>query len=141
MISLDYSIIPAIILFLTLVFALNYLLFKPLLKVQAQREERTVGQHEQARQRLSHHLDLFNRYEAAIRNGRLEGYRLQEQVRSDAMKKRAEALEQARKRAETLVQESRASMQAQVNAAKERLGREAHEIASGIAATVLQRSA
>lgn len=87
MISLDFSIIPAIVLFLTLVFALNYLLFKPLLKVQAEREERTVGQHEQARRRLSHHLDLFNRYVAAIRNGRMEGYRLQEQQRSDAMEK------------------------------------------------------
>jgi F-type H+-transporting ATPase subunit b len=141
MVSLDYSIIPAIILFLTLVVALNYLLFKPLLKVQALREERTAGQVERARQRLGHHLDLFNRYEATIRNGRLEGYRLQEQVRSDAMKKRAEALEQARKRAEMLVQESRTSMQAQVQVAKERLSLEAQEIASAIAAAVLRRSA
>ena len=141
MISLDFSIIPAIILFLTLVFALNYLLFKPLLKVQAEREERTAGQHEQARRRLSHHLDLFNRYIAAIRGGRMDGYRLQEQLRSDAMKKRAEALEQSRKRAEALVQESRTSIQVQVDAAKALLEREAHEMAGGIAAAVLHRSA
>ena len=141
MISLDFSIIPAIILFLILVVALNYLLFTPLLNIQSERDERTKGQQERTRQQLSQHRDLTNRYVAAIKHGRVEGYRVQEHARSDAMKERAEALEQARARAETLVHESRASMQAQVTAAIERLDREADEIASGIVATVLQRSA
>lgn len=39
------------------------------------------------------------------------------------------------------MQESRTSIQAQVNAAKALLEREAHEIAGGIAAAVLHRSA
>jgi F-type H+-transporting ATPase subunit b len=141
MISLDYSLIPAVLIFLTVVVALNYLLFKPLMKIQAQREERTTGQLEQARKKLDHHLDLFNRYQAAVKNARMEGYRRQEQVRSEAMKKRAEALEQARKRAEGLLLESRASIQAQVQGAKAQLSLEAHEIARSIAAAVLQRSA
>jgi F-type H+-transporting ATPase subunit b len=141
MVSLDYSLIPAIVIFLTLAIALNYLLFRPLLKVQAERERRTTGQVEQARNQLHHHLDLFNRYQTTIKAGRLEGYRLQEQVRSDAMKKRAQALELARNKAEAQVKESRVSIQEQVQEAKDQLGREAHEIARGIAATVLQRSA
>jgi F-type H+-transporting ATPase subunit b len=141
MISLDYSTIPAILIFLTVIIALNYLLFKPLMKVQAEREERTTGLMEAARKNLDQHLGLFNRYQATIKNGRLEGYRLQEQVRSEAMKKRAEALSKARSSAEQLVQESRVSIEAQIRSAKEQLGAEAHEIARGIAANILQRSA
>ncbi len=141
MISLDYSIIPAAIIFLTLVVALNYLLFRPLMKVRDEREERTTGLIAQANRKLDHHLDLFNRYQAAIKSGRLEGYRVQEQMRSEAMRKRAEALDQARKRAESLVQESRTSLQTQVQTAKDQLDREAQDIARRIAATVLQRSA
>ncbi len=141
MVSLDYSLIPAIIIFLTVAIALNYLLFRPLMRVQAEREGRTTGMIEQARKKLSHHLELFDRYKTAIKNGRLEGYRLQEQLRSDADKKRAEMLEQARQRAEALLQESRTSIQEQVQAAKQQLGREVQEMARGITATVLQRSA
>ena len=141
MISLDYSIIPAVLIFLSLVFALNYLLFKPLMKVRDEREERTTGLIAQAQRKLDHQLDLFNRYQAAIKAGRLEGYRAQERARSEAMRKRAEALEQARKRAETLVQESRTSLQTQVQTAKDQLDREAQDLARGIAATILQRSA
>ncbi len=141
MVSLDYSIIPAILIFLSVIIALNYILFKPLMRVQAEREQRTTGIMETARKNLDHHLDLFNRYQETIKNGRLEGYRLQEQVRSEAMKKRAEALAEARNSAEKLVQESRATIQAQVQAAKKQLSAEAEEIARGIAATVMQRSA
>lgn len=141
MVSLDYSLIPAIFIFLTVVIALNSLLFKPLMRIQAEREGRTTGVIEQARKKLSHQLDLFDRYQATIKNGRLEGYRLQEQSRSEAEKKRAEMLNLARQRAEALLQESRTSIQAQVQAAKQQLGREVQEMARGIAATVLQRSA
>ncbi len=141
MVSLDYSLIPAILIFLTVVIALNYLLFKPLMRVQAEREERTTGVIELARKKLSHHLDLFDRYQAAIKAGRLEGYRLQEQARAEAEKKRAEVLGLARQRAETLLQESRTSIQAQMQAAKQQLSRDVHEMARGIATAILQRSA
>ena len=141
MVSLDLSIIPAILIFMTVIVALNYLLFKPLMKVQAEREERTTGVLTASRKSLEHQLDLFNRYQATIKASRLEGYRLQEQVRSEAGKKRAEALARARDESEELVQKSRASILAQVESEKVRLGEEAYEIAKGIAETVLQRSA
>ena len=141
MVSLDLSIIPAILIFMTVVVALNYLLIKPLTKVQAEREERTTGVFDTARKNLDYQLDLFNRYQASIKTSRLEGYHLHEQVRSEALKRRAEALAKARTAAEQLVHESRSSIQAQIQSAKDQLGREAIEIARGIAETVLQRSA
>ena len=139
MISLDSSIIPAIIIFLLLIIALDSLLFRPLMRVQAERESRTSGLLIETQKQVDRHVDLFSRYQASLKNARLQGYRHQEQVRAQAMKKRAEVLESARSNAEQLIQDSRASIQSQVATAKEQLGRDAQEIARSIVSTILQR--
>ena len=139
MISLDSSIIPAIIIFLLLIIALDSLLFRPLMRVQAERESRTSGLLIETQKQVDRHVDLFSRYQASLKNARLQGYRHQEQVRAQAMKKRAEVLESARSNAEQLIQDSRASIQSQVATAKEQLGRDAQEIARNIVSTILQR--
>ena len=139
MISLDSSIIPAIIIFLLLIFALNSLLFRPLMRVQAERESRTSGLLIETQKQIDRHVDLFSRYQASLKNARLQGYRHQEQVRAQAMKKRGEVLESARFNAEQLIQDSRAVVQSQVATAKEQLGRDAQEIARNIVSTILQR--
>lgn len=140
-ISLDSSIVAAILIFLTLVFALNYLLFRPLTRVLAERERKTTGLVTQAHHNLDHYRELFSRYQATIKNARVEAYRRQEEVRSEAARQRAEAVGKARKTAEKLIQESRNAIQIQVHAAKKELDRDAKEIALGIAATILQRPA
>ncbi len=96
---------------------------------------------DRTRKQLDHHLDLFNRYQAALKNGRMEGYRRQEELRSDAMRRRAQKLDQARTEAGQMIDESREAIRAQVDVAKDQLGREADDIARGIAASLLQRSA
>lgn len=141
MISLDSSILAAIAIFLVLIFALDRLLFRPLVAIQRERENRTTGLVARARKDLDHHSDLFNRYEATIRNARMEGYRRQEQVRAEALAKRAVALDGARKAAEKLLEQSRATIQTESETAREQLGREAEQIARGIAASILQRPA
>ena len=141
MISLDGSIIAAIFIFLVLVVALNKILFQPLLQVQAERESRTTGLMARTRKKLDHNLELLNQYQTAIKNCRIEGYRRQEQMRAEAMNKRGEALTEARADAERLMQESRDSIQAQGQAAKAKLDYEAREMAGGIAASILRRTA
>jgi F-type H+-transporting ATPase subunit b len=141
MISLDSSIIPAILIFLALIFVLNHLLFKPLLMIQAQRESRSAGLIARSRMQLESQQDLFRQYEEKIKSARAEAYRHQEQRRGEALKKRAEALDAARKAGERMTEESRGSIRTEVQAAKEQMASEAREIALGIAATILRRSA
>jgi F-type H+-transporting ATPase subunit b len=141
MISLDWSIIPAIVIFIITIIALNYLLFRPVLKVQAEREKRTSGLMSQTRQNLDHHLRLFDDYHATIKNARMEGYRVVEKSRSEAMNYRNSLLAQGRNSAEQLSREARDEIQKQVVAAKVRLETEAQEIARRIATTILQRPA
>jgi F-type H+-transporting ATPase subunit b len=140
MINLDSSIIPAIIIFLVLIIALNKLLFKPLMKVQAERESRTTGLMKQTQDSLTHHLGLFDKYQATIKNARMEGYRRQEQLRAEALKKRTEVLAHSRAAAERIILESRDSIRVQVETEKQLLTLDAQEIAGNIASTILGRS-
>jgi F-type H+-transporting ATPase subunit b len=140
MISIDASIIAAIIIFLVLIVALNQLLFKPLMKVQAERESRTTGLTNQAEENLNHRLNLFNEYQASIKNARMEGYRKQEQLRAEAVKKRSELLAQSRTAGERMIQDSRESIRAQIETAKQQLTADAQEMANKITSTILGRS-
>jgi F-type H+-transporting ATPase subunit b len=141
MITLDSSVIPAIIIFLLLIAALNWLLYKPLMKVLTERESRTTGLVHQAQEDINHHLGLFEKYQASIKNARMEGYRRQEQLRSEAQKKRAEVLTQSRVAAEELIRDSRVSIRSQVEAAKQQLTAEAQDMAQRITSAILGRSA
>ncbi len=141
MINLDSSIIPAIVIFLLLIFALNQILYKPLMKVLAERESRTTGLVNQAKKDLDHHLGLLEKYQASIKNARMAGYRRQEQVRAEAQKKRAEVLAHSRAAAETLIQESRDSIRLQVETAKQQLALDAQDMAQRITSAILGRSA
>jgi F-type H+-transporting ATPase subunit b len=140
MISLDTSIIPAILIFLSVIFALNHLLYKPLLRIQEERGNKTTGFLGLAKQNLDRHLELFECYQAAIKNARMEEYRLQEQARSQALAKRVEALAGAKKKAEQMVIESRDTIQESVHSAKLELQKEAEDIARCIASAVLHRA-
>jgi F-type H+-transporting ATPase subunit b len=141
MVNIDFSVIPAIIIFLVLIAALNHLLFKPLMKVQAERESRTTGLVSQAQENLKHHLSLFGEYQASIKNARMEGYRRQEQLRAEALKKRGEFLAKSRSAAEQMIQDSRDSIRLQVDTAKQQLTQDAQEMARRITSIVLGRSA
>lgn len=140
MINLDSSIVPAIVIFLFLIVALNKLLFKPLQKVQAERESRTTGLMQQTQENLNHHLSLFGKYQESIKNARMEGYHRQEQLRAEALKKRAEILARSRAAAERMIVDSRESIRAQVETEKQLLTLDAQEIAGSITSTILGRS-
>jgi F-type H+-transporting ATPase subunit b len=141
MISLDWSIIPALIIFILTVVALNFLLLKPVTRIQEEREMRTTGLMSQTQRDLAHHLHLFDQYQATIKKGRIEGYRLMEKARSEALLHRGAALEAAKRNAEQLTQQARDSIQGQVAEARTALEREAREIAGRIVSIILRRSA
>jgi len=141
MISLDGSIVAAVIIFLTTVVALNYLLFRPLLSVQAERERRTTGMTADSQKRLEQNRELFDRYASAVKQARLDAYQRNEQLRAEAMSRRAAALEESRRKSEELLQASRDSIRSQTAEAKNLLEREVGEMAATIAAAVLQKPA
>ncbi|NWG14300.1 MAG: ATP synthase F0 subunit B [Acidobacteria bacterium] len=141
MIGIDASIIAAILIFLAVVGTLNVVLLRPLQRVLAERAAKTVGVMESSHRDVDYSIELFNQYQAAIKNARSEGYRLMEQTRAAALERRAELLRGARVQAEDMIEEARKTIARQVAESKEQLGRDIEEIARGIAASVLGRTA
>ena len=141
MISLDWSIIPALIIFILTVVALNFLLFKPVTRIQEERARRTTGLVAHTQQDLAHHMHLFDQYQATIKNARMEGYRMVEKSRAEALVERGRTLDLARGSAEQLLEEARASIRIQASDARSRLDFEAQEIARQISAAILHRIA
>jgi F-type H+-transporting ATPase subunit b len=141
MIGIDSSLIAAVLIFLSVVLALNYILLRPLNKVLEERAARTTGVVEAAKKGMGRSVELFGQYQAAIKAARVEGYRRMEAARSEALKKRADALEEARAKAKQMVGESRAAIQKQAAESKLHLGRDVEEIAQTIAASILGRPA
>jgi len=141
MISLDWSIIPAIIVFILTAVALNYLLFRPVTGVQREREQRTTGLISKTQKDLAHQLHLFDQYQATIKTARMEGYRIVEKARAGALAERGRTLDQARKNAEQLLEETRETIRNQVSDARSRLDLETQEIARLISVAILHRFA
>jgi F-type H+-transporting ATPase subunit b len=139
MIGIDSSLIAAVLIFLSVVFALNYILLRPLNRVLEERAARTTGVVEKANGDMSRSVELFGQYQAALKAARIEGYRRMETVRSEALKKRADAIAEARAKAEQMIRESRAAIHSQAEESKSRLGRDVDEIAQAIAASILGR--
>jgi len=140
MISIDSSILAAILIFLAVVFSLNYILLHPLGRMLEERAARTTGIVASSKESVDRSRELFDQYQATIKQGRAEGYRLLEQARVEAQKFRAEALERARRETDQRIQASRADLAAQVSESKTQLAGEVEDIARGIAASILGRS-
>jgi len=141
MIGIDASLVAAVLIFLSVVMALNYILLRPLNRVLEERAARTTGVVEGAKSDMTHSVELFGQYQAAVKAARVEGYRRMETVRSEALKKRADALAEARTKAQQMVKESRVAIQKQAAESKSHLSRDVDEIARAIATSILGRPA
>jgi len=96
MLSLDASIIAAIIIFLPLIAYLNRLLFKFLQRIWAEQESRLTGVRAEAQSKMGRELSLLSEFQATIKNARMVPNCQQVRLRSGAMKKRTDAPANAR---------------------------------------------
>src|ERR671939_1354401 len=92
----DGTLFLHILIILVMVFVLNATLFKPINRILEERERRTRGRSSEAHDILRRVEDKLRHYENALREERAEGYRLMEQVRAEAMRKRQEVLNSVR---------------------------------------------
>ena len=130
--------IPTIILFVLLFVLYTYIVHKPLARVLAERHARTEGAVEKARADIATAEDRTAEYEKRLRDARLALFKAQEARRARAAQARAEALNQARKRAQAQVDEARAALDADKKVAMNSLEAEVGRLASEIIRTVLE---
>ena len=139
MITLDWTILAAGIVFLFTLWALNKLLFKPLLDVLDQRRSLTIETREEASQKAEYREALFQEYLEKIKQEKQRGYQLAEAVRKETMEERRIRISEARSEAEALMNKAKAEVDREVESVKQDLKSDAEEMAKIIANRVLEK--
>jgi F-type H+-transporting ATPase subunit b len=130
--------IPTIIFFLLLFGLYTLLVHRPLGRVLAERHARTAGAIEKARADVASAEARTAEYEQKLRDARLALLKAQDSRRAAATQARAAAVAEARDRAKAQVDEARAGIDQEKQAAKVTLESQAGQLASQIIRTVLE---
>jgi len=139
--SLAIGAIPTVILFILLVFAYRFILFRPLMKVRAERRERTMGAMEKSRLAIAAADARTQEYEAKLRAARGEILRQREQRMQQRNAEKESALAAARLAAQQRVHEARAALETQTLEARRQIEGAAGTLAAQVLAAVLPGTA
>jgi F-type H+-transporting ATPase subunit b len=130
--------VPTIIFFLLLYGLYTVLVHKPLMRVLAERRARTQGAIEKARADIALAERRTAEYEQKLRDARIAILKAQEARRAVASKARDAAVAQARMQSQAQVQQARAAIEQDKQAAQTTLDSEAGRLATEIIRIVLE---
>jgi F-type H+-transporting ATPase subunit b len=130
--------IPTIIFMVLLYWIYNVILHKPLVKVLAERRDKTEGAVEKARADIAAAEARTSEYEQRLREARAAVFKHQEALRQQALQARTAALAEARTRAQVQVEQARAAIEQDKAAAQAGLQAESGKLAAEIIRIVLQ---
>src|SRR5690242_19133994 len=134
-IELDFNniVVFQIVIFVALILILKPLLFDPMLKIFALREERTEGARDSARELEEQAGELLTRYEAELTRVNQAAAEERDRLRAETTKLEAQILAEARAAATKIVDEGRRRIETEVNAIRFELGKESERLAGDIA--------
>lgn len=140
-VSLDFdnSLVVQIFIFILLMFVLEPLLFRPVLRVFALREERTEGAKAQARELDERAGEIYQRYERELERVNRVAAEERDRVRAETAKLEAEILKEARATSARIVEDGRRQTAAEVGRVRFDFGRESERLAQDIMRRVLGR--
>ncbi len=130
--------IPTIVILLSLYAIYSVLLHKPLKRILEERRERTEGAFVRARADIAAAEAKAQEYEQSLREARLAIFKAQEARRQRAQQARAEAILEARTRAQQQVREAHAAIEHDMAAARAGLQGETERLAAEIIRTILR---
>lgn len=135
----DGTILIHIAIIISMVFVLNRLLFKPILRTLSDREARTHGRTDEARETIRKVGESVSRYENSLRQARSEGYSLLEQQQAAANSERQRKIAEVRQEVEERLGQEKNEIHAQAEQARATLLGEAERVATDIKVQVLRR--
>jgi F-type H+-transporting ATPase subunit b len=132
--------VPVALIVLIFYIVLRFLFFKPLLKVMAEREARTIGAKRAAEIAQGAAAEKIKQYEEALKQAHAKVYGEQEAKRKKILDERAALLKEVRAKLASEVAAGKDRIAAETAAAKKDLEAGITQIASEIAQRVLQAS-
>jgi len=135
----DNTVILQAALFTMLILLLKPLLFDPMLRVFALREERTEGAKATARELQERAGELLTKYEGELARVDRLAAEERDKLRAQTAKLEAEIMREARDAVAKIVDQGRKSIEAEVDKVRFDLGRESERTAALIVSRVLGR--
>jgi F-type H+-transporting ATPase subunit b len=130
--------VPTVILLAALYIFYTFLVYRPLTTVLAERRQRTQGAMEKARADIAAAEARTAEYEQRLREARQKIFKNQEARRQQAAQLRAQAVNQARTRAQEQIKQARAEMEEDKRQAMSKLQSDAARLAADIVRVVLR---
>jgi F-type H+-transporting ATPase subunit b len=140
MISLDYSVVYQIVLFLVLLVILSKVLFRPYLGLLEEREHRTTGAQHDSTDLEHEGARLRAQYEEKIAQAQADGYAAKEAILQEARQQREKLLTQAREEAQSMLEAVRREVESQIQRERQLAAAEVRMIAQEMASKVLGRN-
>jgi len=128
----DYTVVFQMGIFVLLMFLLEPLLFRPVLKIFALREERTEGVVAQARDLEERAGELLKRYEKELELVHRAAASERERLRQETTALEAKILHEAREATTKILEDGRRRIESEVTRIRFDLGRESEHIAGSI---------
>jgi F-type H+-transporting ATPase subunit b len=136
--ELFFQVVPIVLILLVFYAVLRVLFFKPLLKVIAEREARTIGAQKAAEEAQKAASEKVKQYQDALKQARTEIYVEQEAARKKVLDERAARLKEARAKTSDIVKAQRERIVAEVIAARREIESSITQFAALVARRVLQ---
>ena len=136
--ELFFQVVPIVLILLVFYAVLRVLFFKPLLKVIAEREARTIGAQKAADEAQKAASEKVKQYQDALKQARTEIYVEQEAARKKVLDQRAAQLKEARAKTSDMVKAQRERIVAEVLAARREIEVSITQFAALVARRVLQ---
>lgn len=133
--------IPTAVLFLLLLAAYRLLVHAPLMKVLAERQDRTTGAMARAEAAIRAADARAQEYEAKLRAARAEIFRAREQRLQVVQRERDRVLEEARQAAQKTVRDAREKLEAEATDARDALDTKADALAAEILRVIIPAAA
>lgn len=139
MIELNFTFFIQIINFLLLIFILNQLLYKPILKILEEREERVNGGQQAAKKLIEDSQAYVNDYNQKLHNAKIEALNAKNAARGAASDEANSFITEARGKAEEIIDQMQQEMTKEIDKAKKELEPELSVMAATIAQQILGR--
>jgi len=139
MISLDYSVVYQIVLFLGLSVILNKVLFRPYLNLLEERERKTTGAQHDSTDLEREGARLRAQYEEKIAQAQAAGYATKEVIVQEARQQREKLLTQARDEATSMLAAVRQDVETQLQKDQQLIAAEVKTVAREMASKILGR--
>ncbi len=133
--------IPTFLLVVLLYFYLKRVYFRPMARVLSERYDATEGARKLAEESLAKASGKAAEYENALRAARGDIYREQEEFRQKLRQDYAQAIQEAKRRAEAMVKEAHQQLAGELASAQQTLALQTGSLANEIVESVLHRRA